>query len=750
MIRKIATTSLLTTSSFLVLFEISAYAQDSGIFLDQVVTVAQKRTQNTQDVPISVNSLPADTIEKAAVANVDGIVNLIPGLNSRSDGPTQTVFAVRGIGTNAFGVGVDASVGVFIDDVYIGHPVLANSAFFDVDRVEVVKGPQGTLFGRNTSAGAISVISKKADIGENYVEAKTAFGNDGQQLYQGIANFSTGKNGALRIGAKFEKADGPFENGFTGNELNGRDGYQIRASLNQEFSDRVRLNLVGEFSAEDSYYGLIAIDPADRETIPETVYQAGREDVDVDTLRLAANLEYDLGDSITLTSITSYLDIDSVTTPNDFSLASFDLDIGDVSFMPGENSVPLAVLPFREPGEFEFFSQELRLNGSEDNLDWFVGASYNQDNLFNDTSLVGYDEDVVTGLFFSVDSCADAAIDFMVDPAVCSTSAEEHSPADVDSESLGVYGDLTYDFSDQFQITVGGRLSYDKKIMDLVVEPGTGLLGALDTAVVKPITGAGAGSESWTQFSPRIAANYFVTDDVMLYASYNKGYKAGGFNSSFDENGDLVIVDPETNNAFEVGIKSDLAGGRGRLNVAAFYSDYSNFQVEIQNGASFNILNVADATIKGFEVEGAFLATEGLQFQLAYTYLDSEQQNAAATMTTGEVLPFAPESSFSAVANYDVETDLGEINFQASYNYTDDQFNSISASQSPDLFSDSHQSLDARIGLTSADDRWSIAVLGQNLTGDRYFISTNDIIGGVPIGLPNTDTRYRVELGAKF
>lgn len=742
-------TLLLMTSTIVSHASIAA-AQDRGPVLDEVITTAQKRTQSTQDVPVTVNALTASTIEKAAVTNVDGIVNLIPGLNSRSDGPTQTVFAVRGIGTNAFGVGVDASVGVFIDDVYTGHPVLANAAFFDVERVEVVKGPQGTLFGRNTSAGAISVISKKAEIGQNYANLKVGFGNDGQQLYQGIANFATGENGALRISAKYEKADGPYENGFTGNELNGKDGYQVRASLNQELSDRLRLNLVGEISAEDSYYGLIAIDPADRETIPETVYQAAREDVDVNTLRLAANVKYDLSDSITLTSITSYLDIDSVTTPNDFSLASFDLDIGDVSFSPGENSIPLAVLPFREPGEFEFFSQELRLNGSGDKVDWFVGASYNRDNLFNDTSLVGYDEDVVTGLFFGVADCAEAANSFMVDPAVCSTSAEEHSPADVDSESMGIYGDVTYDVSDQFHVTVGGRLSYDKKSMVLDVQPGTGLLGALGTAIVKPITGMGTGSESWTQFSPRIALDYQFSSDVMAYASYNKGYKVGGFNSSLDENGDLVVVDPETNNAYEIGIKTDLAGGRARLNAAAFYSDYGNFQVEIQNGASFNILNVADATVKGFEVEGTFLAAEGLQLQLAYTYLDTEQKNAVATATTGENLPFAPENAFTAVANYDFDTSLGDVNLQASYSHTDKQWNTIFASQSPDLFSDSHQSLDARIGLTSSDDRWSIALLGQNLTGDRYFISTNDVLGGVPIGLPNTDARYRVELGVKF
>lgn len=750
MIRKITTTSLLATSSFLVLFGASASAQDNGVYLDEVVTTAQKRSQSTQDIPISVSALPAEFLEKTVATNIDGVVDLIPGLNSRSDGPTQTVFAIRGVGTNAFGIGVDGSVGIFVDDVYIGLPVLANAAFFDVAQIEVVKGPQGTLFGRNTSAGAISVTSNKAELGKNYAELKVGFGNDGQELYQGVANFAAGENGAIRIGGRYELADGPFENGFTGNELNGKDGYLLRASVYQELSPNLRFNILGEFSAEDSFYGVIAVDPSDRNDIPNTVFQAEREDVNLESIRLAADIEYDINDSLTLTSVTSYLDISSVTTPNDFSIASFSPAIDDVTFSGGPDDFPLAVLPFREPGAFDFFSQEFRLNGKGERLNWFVGASYARDDLFNNTSLVGVDEDVVAGLFFGTPDCATAAIDFGVDPTVCSSSASEQSPTFVDTDSLGVYGDLTYDFTDRFQVTLGGRLSYVRKQIDIDVQPGTGLFGALGTAIVRPITGQAEGSESFTEFTPRVALSYKLTDDILTYASYNRGFKSGGFNSALDENGELVIVDSEINDAFEIGVKSDLFGGRARLNAAGFYSDYSDFQVEIQNGASFNILNVADAEIFGFELEGTLLVTEGFQLQAAYTFLDTEQQDADQTGTTGEDLPFAPRNSFSVAGSYDFDTAYGNVNLQGSYSYTDDQFNTIFGTQSPDLFSDKHESLDARIGLTSTDERWTIALLGTNLTGDRHFISTNDVIGGVPIGVPNVDTRYRVEFTGRF
>lgn len=751
-------TKLLAATSLISFSSAPTFAQDEQTFvLDEIVVTAQKREQSTQDVPISVNVMSGTMIGKAAITNIDGIVNLTPGLNSRSDGPTQTVFAVRGIGTNAFGVGVDASVGVFVDDVYLGHPVLANTSFFDVDRIEVVKGPQGTLFGRNTSAGAISVISKKPEIGETYIQGKIGYGNDGQILGEAIANFSTSDTGAIRIGAKYEERDGVFKNNSTGNELNNKDNLIIRASLNQDVSEVLNVKIMAEYMRDNSRWGVQFINSDDRNDIADEVYQGAREDQDVEAFRTALNISYDINDNLTLTSISSYTKITSVTTPGDFDVLALDADFNP-TFTAGPDDLQIDLLPFREPGEFEFLSTELRLNGSFDNTEWFLGASYRDDTLSNDTSLVGMDNDHV-GLLLAEAFCEDLL--GAGDP-ICATKAEEHSPATVDASSWGIYGDVTYHASDVFHITVGGRYSKDNKAMDLVVTPNDGLFGALTgEALVKIIPGAAMASDSWTQFSPRVALSYDINDNGMIYASYSKGFKSGGFNSTLfdDGSGNLqsLSVEPETNNAFEVGFKSDLLDGRARINAAFFYSDYSNFQAEVQLGASFSIQNVADAEIKGFEVEATVLATENVQLQAAYAYIDTEVKSGVINGVdiTGNSLPFAPKHALTAIGNYHVDTSLGEVNFQATYSYTSKQWASVLAEDNSHLFSDARGIVDLRLSLTSPDENWTVAVLGQNVFDKRYWKSSTDVLGDLfgaplPIGIPNYGASYRVEVSFKF
>ena len=305
------------------------FAQDEEAAAEEtgnnvIIVTAQKRAESAQEIPLTISAISGDQTEDAGISTVDGLVSRVPGLNSRSDGPTQTVFAVRGIGTNAFGVGVDASVGVFVDDIYIGQPVLANASFFDVDRIEVVKGPQGTLFGRNTSAGAVSVISKKADAGDTYVEGTLGYGTDGQMLVRGILNLSQSPDSGIRIGAQYEERDGTFVNGSDGTDLNNKEAFIIRASGWKEFGDNFRADVLFEHSKEDGRYGVIAVDPADREGSAKVreVFQGSREDVDVDATRALLKLAYDFNPDLTLTSITSYLNINSVTTPTDFDIAA--------------------------------------------------------------------------------------------------------------------------------------------------------------------------------------------------------------------------------------------------------------------------------------------------------------------------------------------------------------------------------------------------------------------------------------------
>ena len=421
-----------------------------------------------------------------------------------------------------------------------------------------------------------------------------------------------------------------------------------------------------------------------------------------------------------------------------------------MTFSAGPDDFQLDLLPFREPGDFEFFSTELRLNGSGNAVDWFVGASYRSDTLENDTSLVGYNDFHLIPLFFGAD-CDVVAVDFGLPVTACNENAQENSPARADVESFGLYGDVTWRASDVFSVTAGARISHDKKDMALTVTPSTGILGELDTAVVKPITGTGTASESWTEFTPRVSLKYNVSDDAMVYATYSVGYKSGGFNSSFDENGVILSVDPETNTAYELGFKSDLAGNTLRLNGALFYSDYEDFQIEVQNGAAFTIQNVGSAEIKGAELEMVLAASSDLTLSAAYTYLDTEVKSGIVNGIdiSGNNLPFAPKHSIVAAADYSTYTGIGLFGVNATLSHTSKASLSPLGPDAPDLFSDAFTNLDVRVSIAGEDENWEFAVLGQNLLNQRYFTTVNDIIGQ-PIGIPNYRRSVRAELSFRF
>jgi len=204
-------------------------------------------------------------------------------------------------------------------------------------------------------------------------------------------------------------------------------------------------------------------------------------------------------------------------------------------------------------------------------------------------------------------------------------------------------------------------------------------------------------------------------------------------------------------------LKSDFWSGRARLNVALFSSDYKNFQAEVQRGVSFSIQNVADATIKGLEVEAVVKPDESLQLQVAYTYLNTEVSSGVinGVNIAGNELPFAPKHSLSLVANYYAQTDFGEFNLQTSYSYSSKQWASVLASDADHLFADASGTWDARLSFAGNDGGWEIAVLAQNILDKRNWVSSTDVLGGlfgtpIPIGIPNYGASYRIELSYSF
>jgi len=724
-------------------------AGQEGAVLEEVVVTAQKRAENVQDVPIAITAVDSQFLQDSSINNVEDMFMYVPGLSGRSASETESVFAIRGIGTNAFSASSDASVAVFVDEIYQGHPIIAGPPFFDVERIEVVKGPQGTLFGRNTSAGAISIIAKKADRQEMYVDTLLGLGNKGQQEIQAIGNFSNSDTQGVRIGVRASERDGTVDNTL-GQELNKEDSIFARLNWDADWSDIVSTALLVDYYQSDATYGLVEFDPANRDAAIDNATVTQGEppapgNVDSDTLRAGFRVEVGLSDSLTLTSLTSLVSAELEAIP-------FDAD-----------STPLDILQFHEPWDFEYLSQDLRINGNTDSTDWFIGLNVRDEQVSANTELQYNDEDVFLALLG--DTCSNLAPVLMLPPGSCITNAVEPSIADADNFSWSVYGDVAWHFSDRATLTVGGRFSFDDKKVTLNT-PFANTATALATGdnLLEPSTlGPISNEDDWTDFSPRIALDYALTDDVNLYGSVGAGYKTGGFNSAPDTPiGQLMpgqtqkplVFEPEQSIAYEFGVKSILAGGRARVNAAAFFIDYEDYQLESVVGLNF-LINNLDAENFGMELETNVLLTDYLQLIFNYSYIDSEVTSGSVTLdavlppvdVTGQRLPYAPENSYTLILDWTSPiSDNLELQLRGELASQDEMFFQLPADDV--VFQRDHDVVNVRLGLGSVDGRWDVAIAGENISDERWFDFTGLVL--TPLGVPNIGDLWRAEFRYRF
>ncbi len=687
----------------------SAGAQERVI--EEITVTATKRAESVQDIPLSVNAFTGAQLEEAGVKDIRDIAGQTPGLSIKSRGETEGSVFIRGIGSLAPGIGADPAVGIYIDGLYAARGTNATAAFFDIERVEVVKGPQGTLFGRNASSGAISIITRRPEIGESYGSFLAGFGDEGQQKYEFVYNAGLTDNAALRFGVKHDQRDGLYTNSVNGDDLNGRDHTNARLSFfydNQEsytshFSAEVvdMSNTAAFVSAADAFADSVALNDAPA-------------DQDLESTRLNWTNTWEFGDNLTLTSITGYYTHDVNVTPVDADL------------------VDLFVVSFQEPQEADFFSQEFRLNGSTDAFKWFIGASYVKEELsfVND---LNYDEAIVAALFGlndldvdNLDAC-DGSADFDLDGdgtgdtglltglPTCPIVSETPS-GDGETTSIAVYGDVTWHASDVLDVIIGVRYTEDDKKIVYNNPATSGLLGALDFQIFGPITpGPVPASDTYDSVDPRLALNYQLNDDVMIYASAAKGYKSGGLNRQLDPVSQTVLpFDKEENTAFEIGIKSSVWGGRGQINAAVFSSEYEDFQLEEQLNFVPQVNNIGDVDVSGFETDFKFLLSDAFELWGSIGILDTEVTNAADTTRNGNKTPQAPETSASLALKYTAEVGTGDLEASALWSYSDDFFFDLANT----FRQDSYNTLDLRAAWSN--DKWGVALIGENVTDEEY------------------------------
>ncbi|BFM14503.1 TonB-dependent receptor [Maricurvus nonylphenolicus] len=730
--------------------------------LEEIVVTAQKRTESVQDVPISISAMSADFVGKVGAQSIDDLGIHTPGLETRVTQATQPRFYIRGITTNDFGIGSDPAVAVYVDGVYSGRSGASMTAFQDIERIEVLKGPQGTLFGKNAAAGAIHLISNKPSQDFEGGVNITA-GNHGKRKIEGMLNVPLSDTLALRVNAMDNHTDGYLDNTLTGSELADENNGGARAMLSWQATEDTDVLFQIDYANVDQS---AAVDVS-----AMTHGDLYDEDVALDTdpketLELwggSITVESDF-DPLTFTSITAIKRFESSNLRDEDGANFFTLPLaGVVGF-----DVPV-LFNTKNEEENTFFSQEFRLSSQNDeSLRWTLGAMYSREH-GKQNSIAEFSSELI-----NLETLLAGSPLGLPGGAVFA----ELASGDLVSTSAAVYGDMTYSINEAFDLTLGLRYTRDEKDYELTV-PGPTLDGVslgLPVGLVFPdVVNGFEQDETWNNVSSRVVLDYKFSEDAMLYLSYATGYKAGGFNSTQLAN----PVDEESVTNIELGLKSTWMDSRLRINAAVYSYEYEDLQeydtVDNNLGLPVLVIRNQDAEGNGFEMEVTWAATESLTLSANYNYLDTEIteyplffNEGAMEDRKGKSLPGVADETFGVGAEYVLAlADIGDLIFRADYNYVGerdgatpfvdpaDPVNILIGAKAVeeeylDDLEDSYSNLSARVTLESAEGDWKVSLWGQNLTDEEYLIDFD--AGGVNTftGIRNTPRAYGIDLGYQF
>ncbi len=712
----------------------SAVANEA-LMLEEVIVTAQKREQSLQEVPVSVSAVSGDQISNSGMTNLTDLSSYVPNLKI-NEGPTENGIYIRGLGSGE-NQGFEQSVGMFVDGVYAGKARQFQSPFLDVGSVEVLRGPQGTLYGKNTIAGSITITSAKpTDEVEASFMTEYEF-EEGGQTTEAIASGPLTENLAGRIALRYTEADGFMDNTLQDEEETDVNALAGRVSLlwtpsdeldvlfkyesantetagkNNRVVDATPLQLAAYQAADPSF----EIDEYQRST-------SDAETMDVDSESFTLNVNYDLG-SHELTSITAYSTFEA---DDDF----------DADFSPAD------VISVQLNQEYEQVSQEFRLTSElGDKFDYIAGVYY-QTSEFETDRLLGTGADM-------------AALDPALAPVA--SAAGFNSNFSQDSKTYAAFGSLSWHPTDDMHWTLGLRYTKEEKEAErsLAVTDYLSTTPSADPAAIFIMNNVFGiytheieDDHTSENVSPSLKFQYDFNSDVMLYASLSKAFKSGGYSESGTTGDDAIEhggipttfgFDEEEALAFEVGGKTTLLDGAAILNFALFRTEYDDLQVSAYDGVSFVVGNAAQAISQGIEVDGMIRLTESLTMTGSMAYLDAtydEYANAGCTYAQSLVTPVgctqdlgdetlanAPEWTANLAFDHVMSlSDNLELMSHIDFNYTDDQY--LASDLDERSLQDAYTLVNARVALSNSEGSWEVALLGKNLTDKEYFTMMSD------------------------
>lgn len=691
--------------------------------LEEVVVTARKRVEDLQETPVSVLAFSEESLDSQNIGNIVQMAAKLPSVHIGNAGgiANNASFYMRGLGSNRNAINQESAVALYIDDFYYGRSDGALLSVIDVENIEVLRGPQGTLFGRNASAGAIRYITKKPEIGENNYKIKFDVGTDEKINVSGNANIAVGDNSALGLLAATINQDGYVENAL-GQDLGDQGTNIFRASFRSELSDTMEILLTGSYTDTDRNGAVIAAFTslnADDTPGPLVSGDEDRSTSNLDakdentSISLGATLNWDLTDSISLKLVGTYQNLESEGNTDFDGTAAPAQRVPNPNFPDGRPPV-LVVVPgerFDVAGidrETDAYSIEFQLSGEYDKYKW------------------------ITGLFYYIEDSED----FRFQGAGIRNNYKH------DLESIGLFGQATVDFNEYVSITAGLRYTADDKEIGTREARCTG--ATFNIADCTFITfGASTDVEnddSWSAVSGKISLEYRATDDLFLFASYARGYRAGGLNDrplvrggAPSNNFGVTSIDEEKLDVYEVGVRSEWFENRLRLNATFFYQDMTDLQysfvVDPVNAARA-IGNAAKAESKGMEAEITFVATEDFSVDATIGLLDASFNEAERTtgIQAGDAMPQSPDLKFNIGANYSLLMGDGYLDFRMDYSYVDDQWSE--APRTDRLVQESYDLLGFNVSYTPGSEKWKASVYGTNVTDERYYTFGAEIVRG--------------------
>ncbi|NIB38080.1 TonB-dependent receptor [Pseudomaricurvus alkylphenolicus] len=733
-------------------------AGDESLVLEEIIITARKIEESLQRTPVSISAIDKEALERRSIADIAEVDNFIPNMSidssARGSGSAASVTAfIRGVGLNDFNIFTEPGVGLYVDDVYLGRTIGGLLDLNDVAQVEVLRGPQGTLYGRNTIGGVVSLKTMQPS-DQLEAMAKFTLGENRQREFDGMINTPLSDAAAARFSLNYRQRDGYADSDSTGEELGDIDKITFRAQSKISLSEDFELRLSADYSkvdqtipptvvrAVDTDNGLLGLynatlgnpmfggTPITAELVSSDRDEAHQNFITGDEAEIwgfSAIADVAVSDHIQFRSITSYRDLK----------ANYGIDIDSTGYNVSRG--------YNDTSQSQY-SQEFQLTGVsfDDALTWAVGLYY-----FHEEAQDDYFAAFGEGMFDLVEAfptysmplspeaapfCAPGPFVPGVTDMACAggvgnplnarLSSVFQGDLSTDNDSSAVYSQGTYRFSDKWSLTAGVRYTRDVKSMD------TTIFNPESNQLLLPYSRF---DEDFEAVSGRIGIEYQANEDTMIYSSVSRGFKSGGFNGRGITLEEVTTFKPEYVLSTEIGIKSELLDNRLRVNMAAFHTSYTDIQLTVakllpSGLPAFPVENAGEAEIQGFEFEGVLLLTESLTMNASFGWMDSEVTDIEGSTELFEGAQLQKSPKFQGALALDYSTQLNAAyNFDAhlDYSYGDKMYNDSANTEV--IARESLGLVNSRISISPASGEWELSIFGINLADRKYIES-----GAVP------------------